>query len=138
MRRVATLVGLLALAACASTATPKSVRVVPFAFGTPAFSGGDSIEIEEIVGTRPRLEVGGVYVVSGRARVASHDGARVASHAARGMRGALRATPTGTFPSTSKAQGAMTTRSTSLVAQWTTETAGTRATGCAARRDARA
>ncbi len=76
MHRVALTVGLLALGACASA--PKSVRVVPFTLGTPAFSTGDSIDIEEIVGTRPRLEVGGVYLVSGRTRVESHDGARLA------------------------------------------------------------
>ena len=54
------------------------MHVVPYALGTPAFPGGDVIEIDEIAGTRPRLEVGGVYVISGHARVVSHDGARLA------------------------------------------------------------
>ncbi len=75
MRRVA-LLGSLALAACASV--PRSMHAVPFVTGTPAFRGGDAITIDEIAGTRPRLEVGGVYVVTGRARVQSHDGARLA------------------------------------------------------------
>lgn len=78
MRVVAVLLGSLALGACATA--PKTVTVVPFALGAPTFAAGDSIEIDEIVGTRPRLEVGGVYVLSGRALVASPDGARVSVH----------------------------------------------------------
>ena len=76
MRRTAVLLGSLVLAACASA--PRSMHAVPFALGTPVFTGGDAITIDEIAGTRPRLEVGGVYVVSGHARVESHDGARLA------------------------------------------------------------
>jgi hypothetical protein len=74
-RQVALCVG-LTLAGCATA--PRSVGLVPFVTGAPVFPLGDGIEIEEIAGTRPRLEVGGVYVVTGRARLVSRDQARVA------------------------------------------------------------
>ena len=76
MRPCAILLTGALLASCATV--PKTAHAVPFALGAPAFSGGDAIVIDEIVGTRPRLEVGGVYLVSGRAKVRSHDGARIA------------------------------------------------------------
>ena len=76
MRRMAAVLLLVALGACASG--PRSMHVVPYTLGTPAFPGGDAIELDEIAGTRGRLEVGGVYVVSGHARVVSPDGARLA------------------------------------------------------------
>jgi hypothetical protein len=58
LRRVTLGIG-VALAGCATA--PRSVVVVPFVTGAPVFPLGDGIEIEEIAGTRPRLEVGGVY-----------------------------------------------------------------------------
>jgi hypothetical protein len=75
MARLAVVAG-FTLVACA--ATPRSVTVVPFVTGPPMFASGDSIEIEEIVGTRVRLEVGGAYIVSGHATLASRDSARLA------------------------------------------------------------
>ena len=65
-----------ALAACATA--PRSVHVVQFAMGTPSFPPGDAVVIDEVVGTKPKLEVGGVYIVSGRAHLSSRDEARVA------------------------------------------------------------
>jgi len=75
MLRLAALWAGLVLPGCATA--PRSVVVVPFVTGPPVFPLGDGIEIEEIAGTRPRLEVGGVYVVTGRVRLISRDRARV-------------------------------------------------------------
>jgi hypothetical protein len=46
--------------------------------GTPGFPKGDAVIIDEVVGTKPKLEVGGVYIVSGRVQLGSRDDARVA------------------------------------------------------------
>jgi hypothetical protein len=76
MVRALLLLGLLASSACVTR--PRTVRDVPFTMGTPGFPTGDSVEITGIAGTRSRLEVGGVYVVSGRVHLVSRDDARVA------------------------------------------------------------
>ena len=64
------------LGACATS--PQSVYVVPIVMGTPDFPAGDVVVIDEVVGTRPELEVGGVYILTGRVRLCSRDEARVA------------------------------------------------------------
>jgi len=50
---------------------------IPFETRGKDRSGEDSIEILEVIGTRPSIEVGGEYVVRGRYRLSSFDRGRV-------------------------------------------------------------
>lgn len=54
-------------------------HVVPFELGTAYFSGGDSITIEQVMGTSDTISAGNVYQVKGTYNLVSHDKAMLAA-----------------------------------------------------------
>ncbi len=62
----------------ASTTAPTTVELVPVVEKRLGFVADDEIEILEVVGSRPRLEVGGVYLLTGRYALRSRPAARIA------------------------------------------------------------
>jgi hypothetical protein len=68
-------VAALVFGACA---TPSTVGSVPVVQKPQGFSAGDEIVIEEIVGSVPHLEAGGVYLLTGRYSLRSRPSARIA------------------------------------------------------------
>jgi hypothetical protein len=54
-------------------------HVVPFELGTSYFSGGDSITIDQVLGTSDSISAGNVYQVKGSYKLVSHDKAMLAA-----------------------------------------------------------
>lgn len=54
-------------------------HVVPFELGTAYFQGGDSITIDQVMGTSDTISVGNVYQVKGTYKLVSHDKAMLAA-----------------------------------------------------------
>jgi len=75
----------LALCSCASAQGPRRGgrfapvgrqfrHRVPFEIGRTEIADGNAITIEEVRGTRPAIEVGGMYIVTGTYKFAADDG----------------------------------------------------------------
>jgi len=78
MARRVLLVGCIAALTCGCAATSMRATVaVPVVEERLGFSAGDEIVIEEIVGSVPQLEVGGVYLLTGRYSLRSRPSARI-------------------------------------------------------------
>ncbi|MHC4472837.1 MAG: hypothetical protein ACYS99_17945 [Planctomycetota bacterium] len=78
MKRRAFLTACFAVLVCSCAWAPSTVRLVPVVEMRLGFAGGDEIVIEEIVGSIPRLETGGVYLLTGRYSLRSRPSARLA------------------------------------------------------------